>query len=522
MAILTDPSIPLQVRPVAPPPDTSGDFLKALQLRQQAQEFGLQKQQATDTHAIAQQNIADKQRSVDVRNALAQAYKDGTVVDPATGKATLDPEKFFASATKSGFGPEADTQRKADLQALLQNHTTQLDNEKKRVALLGNAAGSIASIADPAQQDQAIQAQLPQLVQAGLLPPEAAQKIAAMPPGPQRQAALIQFRDQATDAEKQVDQHAASLRDALSRLKTNSDLATAEAELPGKKAESTIKTAEATALNASPEDAAAKVGGIINPAKNPDRFAAYLSQYNSATTLEQKNAVLRQAQEEAGSVSRETNPDIAAAKARAAQQTEAAKAPIETARALTVARTNRAMAAAEKLDAEYNTAKTSAEQIGRLLDLIDKGNKAAGSTLPVLNAEALNAIEGIKRMNKTDIEQAGGTQAGSLYDRLAGYSEKQLKGDSSIVPEIRENIRALQQAMGEGAYQKYTEGLKSIAEREKVPEAGMPTHEPVSIRKGAKAQIPDSARAQLKEGVKTTFGNGQIWTLKNGQPEQVK
>lgn len=33
--------------------------------------------------------------------------------------------------------------------------------------------------------------------------------------------------------------------------------------------------------------------------------------------------------------------------------------------------------------------------------------------------------------------------------------------------------------------------------------------------------LPDAAKAQLKEGQVTTFGNGQKWTLKNGQPAQV-
>ena len=35
-------------------------------------------------------------------------------------------------------------------------------------------------------------------------------------------------------------------------------------------------------------------------------------------------------------------------------------------------------------------------------------------------------------------------------------------------------------------------------------------------------QIPTQARAQLKEGYNTTFKNGQVWTLKDGQPVRVK
>lgn len=227
---MIDPSIPLQVRPVVAPPNTSDQFLRALQLRQQQQEYGLQKTVAADTHALATQNLADKTRQVDVRNALAQAYKEGTVIDPSTGKATLDPDKFFASATRSGYGAEADAQRKADLESELKNHTTALDNEKKRIALLGNAAGSLASITDPDQQTQAIQDQLAQLVKAGALPPEMAQKIASIPPGPQRQTALIQFRDQAIEADKGVDQHAAALRAAQDKLKGEADIAKTQAD----------------------------------------------------------------------------------------------------------------------------------------------------------------------------------------------------------------------------------------------------------------------------------------------------
>lgn len=35
-------------------------------------------------------------------------------------------------------------------------------------------------------------------------------------------------------------------------------------------------------------------------------------------------------------------------------------------------------------------------------------------------------------------------------------------------------------------------------------------------------QLPAQARAQLKENVNTTFGNGQVWTLRNGQPTRVR
>ena len=36
------------------------------------------------------------------------------------------------------------------------------------------------------------------------------------------------------------------------------------------------------------------------------------------------------------------------------------------------------------------------------------------------------------------------------------------------------------------------------------------------------AALPANAVSSLKEGIKTTFGNGQVWTLKDGKPVQVK
>lgn len=36
------------------------------------------------------------------------------------------------------------------------------------------------------------------------------------------------------------------------------------------------------------------------------------------------------------------------------------------------------------------------------------------------------------------------------------------------------------------------------------------------------ATLPPAARAQLQKGHNTTFGNGQVWTLRNGEPVQVK
>jgi putative DNA primase/helicase len=44
----------------------------------------------------------------------------------------------------------------------------------------------------------------------------------------------------------------------------------------------------------------------------------------------------------------------------------------------------------------------------------------------------------------------------------------------------------------------------------------------VPIQMGTGGLLPAQALARLKEGFATTFGNGQTWTLQNGQPRQVQ
>ncbi len=73
---------------------------------------------------------------------------------------------------------------------------------------------------------------------------------------------------------------------------------------------------------------------------------------------------------------------------------------------------------AQKAGNEYLTAMESADQFHSMLNLARAGNKAAGSNLPLLGVETLNAINGIKRINRDEIKQWQG--AGNLYDKIVG------------------------------------------------------------------------------------------------------
>jgi len=52
--------------------------------------------------------------------------------------------------------------------------------------------------------------------------------------------------------------------------------------------------------------------------------------------------------------------------------------------------------------------------------------------------------------------------------------------------------------------------------------SGLPGMRTIKDKPAPAPTLPASARSRLKEGVSTKFGNGQTWTLRDGQPVQVK
>ncbi len=138
------------------------------------------------------------------------------------------------------------------------------------------------------------------------------------------------------------------------------------------------------------------------------------------------------------------------------------KEPIEEHRALTVASVNRAQTGAEKLDTEYNDAKTAQEAVGRVIDLAESGNKSAGANASLMGVGAVNAVNKIRRMNSAEIKQYG--TAGSLLDNIQGKLQGWTEGQP-IPKDVLEDMRALHNELGQQAYEKYTTGLKSIEQR---------------------------------------------------------
>jgi hypothetical protein len=173
---------------------------------------------------------------------------------------------------------------------------------------------------------------------------------------------------------------------------------------------------------------------------------------------------------------------------------------------------SKAVTDANKLDQDYVKAREATEAMGKLLDLADKGNTAAGANIPMVGVGAANAINGIKRINSAEIAQYG--TAGSLLQKIQGKLEGWTEGQP-IPASVRDDIRELHQQLGEGAYRQYTSGLASLNQR--TGAKFQPTAEAPNIRK---APATYSMTATNPQGHKIgSNDNGKTWfDTQTGKP----
>lgn len=115
--------------------------------------------------------------------------------------------------------------------------------------------------------------------------------------------------------------------------------------------------------------------------------------------------------------------------------------------------------AAIKLDQEYSKAKASADSIKMVLDMAAQGNKAAGANAPLVGVGAVNAVNGIKRINSAEIAQYG--TAGSLIDKIQGKLQGWTEGQP-IPKDVLDDMQALHNELRKSSYQQYTDGLNSL------------------------------------------------------------
>jgi hypothetical protein len=118
-----------------------------------------------------------------------------------------------------------------------------------------------------------------------------------------------------------------------------------------------------------------------------------------------------------------------------------------------------ATSAYTKAGEEYATAAQASDAMKTMLDMAQKGNKAAGSNLPLVGVETLNAINGIKRINSAEIAQYG--SAGSLLDKVKGKIGALTVGQP-VPKDVIDDIRALHEQLDAGAKTKYANKVQVI------------------------------------------------------------
>ena len=114
---------------------------------------------------------------------------------------------------------------------------------------------------------------------------------------------------------------------------------------------------------------------------------------------------------------------------------------------------------ASKANDEYLKTMANADQMQSFIDMARAGNKAAGTNLPVIGVETMNAINGIKRIPREQVAQYQG--AGNLYDNIMGKLGK-LSAGQPIPADVMQDIESMHRMLRQNAEQAYKTKLDGI------------------------------------------------------------
>ncbi|MFP5230768.1 MAG: hypothetical protein ACLGXA_24390 [Acidobacteriota bacterium] len=119
----------------------------------------------------------------------------------------------------------------------------------------------------------------------------------------------------------------------------------------------------------------------------------------------------------------------------------------------------------DKAEDDYRTAQQGADTMRGMLAQANIGNKMSAQMLPLEGALEITTSQGVKRINRTEVDQYAG--AGNLFDRVAGELGK-LKSGQPMPKNIRDDIGRLLDAQQGAAYQKYRDAYDSAVKRYKL------------------------------------------------------
>ena len=504
-----NPQIPLSVR-IPEAPSAMQSIAGLMQLRGQLSDIALRQAQIEQARQAAAENEAlsrQKNRDLADQNTIQSLETDPAVyakihagdLSPLAGKVqpkTFESvQKFVNDAIEKKM--TLDTSKLAQEQAAHKEIGQTLDSLQR----MTGADGSLDLDRVNQSLPGAINALSTQLRLIGVDPSQLPKSVHSADEL-QRMAAQAGALGALTDA-------------ALGRKKTQ-----AETEQAGAAAASSQATADLSQfklnLMKGGSDAtaiASQVDALIDPVKfpkaNQDAKAAAALASKSGDMSKVADAVQGIYDKQVGAL--QSQSELEPGEVKKAVDIERATAPIKLANSIAEAKVMRAgdnaavsgvapaaiatvQNDAIKLDQEYGSAKSVADSMQHILDLAQSGNKAAGSNIPLVGVETLNALNGIKRINTAEIAQYG--TAGSLLDEIKGKLGK-IPSGQPVPADVIADIRQLHQTLTQDAYSKYKANLDNLNKRtgskyDPAYEAPKATSGPVSVKANGKEYHFDS------------------------------
>ncbi len=115
-----------------------------------------------------------------------------------------------------------------------------------------------------------------------------------------------------------------------------------------------------------------------------------------------------------------------------------------------------------KVEQPYLDAKEKASTLRSVIDAAKGGNMTAANVQTLLGTLGLVTMEGVKRINTTELNQVGG--AGSLLERLKGAAGGIAAGQP-LSSKIQSDLQQLSDLLEQSASKKYRQGFDSVTKR---------------------------------------------------------
>lgn len=110
----------------------------------------------------------------------------------------------------------------------------------------------------------------------------------------------------------------------------------------------------------------------------------------------------------------------------------------------------------------YGSASQAADEMQTMIDGARQGNKVYNKVLPLEGALAINTSQGVKRINRTEVDQIAG--AGSLFDKIQGRIAGLASG-ADIPKDVLDDQEKLVKLLKHGAYKSYSDTFDSAQKR---------------------------------------------------------